>query len=215
MIGFAGATSELAAGGRFPHAKAQIGAVITQALTNPYLGHLGIKLLETGYAPHKVLDEIVASDTHVEFRQLGVMDRFGRTAARTGGNNADVAEHIAESNLIALGNRVNEGVVGAIAEAFKAAIDEDLEERLMRALEAGRDVGQHISVLKVFDRDDLARVDLRVDWHRVDAIAKLRSHLNRYIPLIPYYAERPLHPTVGYREWLEARGVDHDEWLAG
>ncbi|MDE0728940.1 MAG: DUF1028 domain-containing protein [Alphaproteobacteria bacterium] len=221
MIGFAGATSELAAGGRFPHAKAQIGAVITQALTNPYLGHLGIKLLETGYAPHKVLDEIVASDTHVEFRQLGVMDRFGRTAARTGKNNLDVAEHIAESNLIALGNRVKAGVVGAIAEGFRAASDEDLEERLMRALEAGRDaggqmgVGQHISVLKVFDRDDLARVDLRVDWHRVDAIAKLRSHLNRYIPLIPYYAERPLNPTVGYREWLEARGVDHDEWLRG
>ena len=32
MIGFAGATSELAAGGRFPHAKAQIGAVITHGL---------------------------------------------------------------------------------------------------------------------------------------------------------------------------------------
>ena len=143
MIGFAGATSELAAGGRFPHAKAQIGAVITQALTNPYLGHLGIKLLETGYAPHKVLDEIVASDTHVEFRQLGVMDRFGRTAARTGKNNLDVAEHIAESNLIALGNRVKAGVVGAIAEGFRAASDEDLEERLMRALEAGRDAGTY------------------------------------------------------------------------
>ena len=143
MIGFAGVTSELAAGGRFPHAKAQIGAVITQALTNPYLGHLGIKLLETGYAPHKVLDEIVASDTHVEFRQLGVMDRFGRTAARTGKNNLDVAEHIAESNLIALGNRVKAGVVGAIAEGFRAASDEDLEERLMRALEAGRDAGTY------------------------------------------------------------------------
>ena len=143
MIGFAGATSELAAGGRFPHAKAQIGAVITQALTNPYLGHLGIKLLETGYAPHKVLDEIVASDTHVEFRQLGVMDRFGRTAARTGKNNLGVAEHIAESNLIALGNRVKAGVVGAIAEGFRAASDEYLEERLMRALEAGRDAGTY------------------------------------------------------------------------
>ena len=221
MIGFAGATSELAGGGRFPHAKAQTGAVITQALTNPYLGHLGIKLLELGYAPHKVLDDLVASDTHIEYRQIGGMDRFGRTAARTGTSNLDVAEHINEKNLISLGNRCNEGVVAAIAEGFRMSIDEDLEERLMRALEAGRDAGgqrdmdQNISVLKVYDRDELARVDLRVDWHKVDAIAELRSYLDRFVPLIPYYSERPLNPTVGYREWLEARGIAYDDWLQG
>lgn len=221
MIGYAGATSELAGGGRFPYAKAQTGAVITQAFTNPYLGHLGIKLLDQGYAPHKVLDDLVVSDTHIEFRQIGVMDRFGRTAARTGTSNLDVAEHINEDNLISLGNRCNEGVVAAIAEGFRMSIDEDLEERLMRALEAGRDAGgqremdQNISVLKVYDRDELARVDLRVDWHKVDAIAELRSYLDRFVPLIPYYSERPLNPTVGYREWLEARGIAYDDWLQG
>jgi len=221
MIGYAGATSELAGGGRFPYAKAQIGSVITQALTNPYLGHLGIKLLDLGYSPHKVLDELVASDTHIEVRQLGVMDRFGRTAARTGKNNPDIAEHINEDNLIALGNRCNEGVVTAIAEGFRESIEKDLEERLMRAIEAGRDAGgqrdmaQNISVLKVYDRDELARVDLRVDWHEVDAIAELRGYLDRFVPLIPYYSERPLNPTVGYREWLEARGIKYDDWLQG
>jgi len=149
------------------------------------------------------------------------MDRFGRTAARTGTSNLDVAEHINEKNLISLGNRCNEGVVAAIAEGFRMSIDEDLEERLMRALEAGRDAGgqrdmdQNISVLKVYDRDELARVDLRVDWHKVDAIAELRSYLDRFVPLIPYYSERPLNPTVGYREWLEARGIAYDDWLQG
>ena len=210
MLGVCLATSEVGCGGRAPHAKARVGAAASQCFTNPYLGTLAINLLEMGYSAHKVLEEIIGSDTHIEYRQLGVMDRHGRTAAYTGKENPYWAGHITDTNYIAMGNRLNEGVAEAMADAFTASVDESLEERLVRAIEAGRDAGgqlgkgQNSAALIVYDWDILPRVDLRVDWHDVDAIAELRRYLEMYKPLIPYYAKRPLDPTIrSVDNWLQ------------
>ncbi len=58
MFGIAIATSEMAVGSRCIHVAPGVGAVVTQASTNPRLGHLGLNLLRAGYAAPRVLEEI-------------------------------------------------------------------------------------------------------------------------------------------------------------
>jgi len=138
----------------------------------------------------------------------------GNSAVHTGKQNPEWAGHIAQKNYVAMGNYlVNEGVVKVIAEAFEASAGQDLEERLMRAIEAGRDAGgqhggQHYAAaLLVCDWEVFPRVDLRVDYHD-EAIGELRCLLEIYKPLIPYYAQRPSDPTIGSaREWLLKQGT--------
>jgi len=48
MFGIAIATSEMAVGSRCIHVAPGVGAVVTQASTNPRLGHLGLNLLRAG-----------------------------------------------------------------------------------------------------------------------------------------------------------------------
>lgn len=215
MLGLCLATCEIATGSRASHVKAMVGAVATQAFTNPYLGKLAINLLKIGYSAHKVLEELKISDTHIEYRQIGVMDRHGHVAVHTGNQNSAWAGHIADNNYIAMGNLLaNQGVVKSMVNAFKRSAAESLEERLLCAIEAGRDAGgqlgkdQNSAALIVYDRDILPRVDLRVDWHDVDAITELRRHLEMYKPLIPYYIKRPFDPTMrSVQDWLQKERV--------
>jgi len=214
MLGICLVTSEIATGSRGPHVKAGVGAVATQAYTNPYLGKLGLNLLELGFPAHKVVEEIRSTDEYIEYRQIGVVDKDGNTAVYTGKENKEWAGAFAKKNYIAMGNYlVNEGVAKAMANAFEASASEDLEERLMRAIEAGGNAGgqhggeHHAAAIIVYDRDILPRVDLRVDYHK-KSIDKLRQLLDFYKPLIPYYIARPLDPTIGgYGDWLLKHGA--------
>src|SRR5262245_36581661 len=78
MLGIAIATSEMAVGSRCIHVAPGIGAVVTQASTNPRLGHLGLNLMRAGYSAPRALQEIAASDQFAERRQLGCRAQIGR-----------------------------------------------------------------------------------------------------------------------------------------
>ena len=58
--------------------------MVTMARTDPRLGPLGVNLLKLGYSASRALDEVAASDSHIEWRQLCVIDRDGNAVARTG-----------------------------------------------------------------------------------------------------------------------------------
>lgn len=210
MLGVCLATSEIATGSRGPQVKARVGAVSSQAHTNPRLAKLAINLLEIGFSAPKVVEEVRESDLYIEHRQIGVVDRDGNSAVYTGRDNSDWKGSIAKKNFIAMGNYLaNEKVVEEMARAFESSLDEHLEERLMRAIEAGRDAGgqkngqQNAAAIIVCDWDILPRVDLRIDWYDGDAIAKLRNLLEMFKPLIPFYNLRIKDPTIGgWRDWL-------------
>ena len=106
MFGIAISTSEMAVGSRCIHVAPGVGAVVTQASTNPRLGHLGLNLLRAGYSAPRVLDEIAASDQFVERRQLGCLDLTGLSAARTGKDNKPWAGHRADRNVVVAANMV-------------------------------------------------------------------------------------------------------------
>ncbi len=207
-FGIATATGEMAVGSRVPFARAGVGAVATQALTNPTLGPRGLDMLADGRDAETVLAALAASDPHIERRQLAVVDAAGRCAARTGSGNMDWKGHHVGDGFVAMGNKlVSERVVSAMAEAFAASEAAPLPDRLCRALEAGRDAGgqpdgQQSAAMLVYDDRSFPAVDLRVDRH-VEPVGELRKILDAYMPLIPYYKARADDPSVGpWNEWL-------------
>ena len=200
-LGVAITTRAITVGSRCPFVKANVGAVATQANTDPRLGPTALRLMEMGYSAPKALQELEASDPYIEYRQLAIVDRDGNSAARTGKENREWAGHIAKRNYVAMGNvLLGRHVIEAMAQAFEESPDEEMEERLLLAIEAGRDAGgqhggQTSSGLLVYDREEYARVDLRVDDHP-EPIGELRRVFQLYTPQIDFYNMRPKDPTI-------------------
>ena len=219
-LGVAISTSPPAVGARCPMVRTNLAAVSSQAYANPELSRVALNLLELGYAPAEALDEIRASDEWAEYRQVGIVDREGRSAVYTGEQNSEWKGHINSTDFVAMGNYLHgAAVVEAMAETFRNSRGEIIEERLLRALEAGRDRGGDLdghssSALVVHGRDDYPRTDLRVDFFEAsqgrteqDAVDELRRIFNVYRPLIAYYEKRPRNPEIGgWREWSQAHG---------
>ena len=141
-LGIAIATYSLAVGGYCPSIRAGVGAVSTQAFVNPGLGPLALRLMALGYRAEKVMAELAESDPEFDWRQIALIDRDGGAVAHTGRNTRPWSGHVTADGVVAMGNVLaGEAVVTAIAEGFEASAGEGLDERLLRALEAGRDAG--------------------------------------------------------------------------
>ena len=210
MLGVCVATSPIAVASRCPFVKAGIGAVSIQAFTDPRLGPLALKLLEIGYSAPKVLKELQQSDTELEMRQIGIVDKDGNSSVHSGKKNINWYGSVNNKNYVAMGNGlVGEVVVGAMANAFENSQEEWLEDRVIKAITAGYEAGGQINGLLfsigllVKDRDEvISRVDLRVD-HNKEPIKELKRILDIYRPMIPYYTNRPSNPELGEPEqWL-------------
>ena len=211
-MGIGTATRSLAVGARVPHARAGLGAVAIMAIADARLGYMALRLLELGYKAPAVIDELVKGDPYAEYRQLGVIDADGFAAARTGKMNRDWAGHRVGDDFIVLGNYLTGAhLLDAMEKAFTADPSEDLEERLLRTVEAGRDAGgqhggQQSAALYVVDDRPFAHVDLRVDVHP-EPIGELRRVFDVYRPAIPYYNLRQVDARVPpLPDWLRDRG---------
>ena len=201
MLGVGQATHAYAVGARCPWVRAGIGAVATQATTDPRLGRLALNLLDLGYSASRALAEVAASDPHFAHRQVGIVDRDGNAAAQTGAANKDWAGHIAERNFVAMGNfLISARTVEAMAESFRKTEDLELDERLMRAVEAGRDAGgqhkgQRSAALVVHHREVYPWVDLRVDAHH-EPVDELRRIFTLFQPVKEYMTVRVPNPEM-------------------
>jgi uncharacterized Ntn-hydrolase superfamily protein len=124
-----------------PFARAGVGAVATQSYCNTSFGPRGLALLENGATPRQVMEILSATDEARDYRQMGIVDWRGRSAAFTGARCFDWAGERAEALFSVQGNTlVGAEVIEAMAAAFRAASGE-LAERLLAALSAGQAVG--------------------------------------------------------------------------
>lgn len=177
------------------------GAIAFQAIAEPRLGALGLRLLEEGWSAEKVVAELNSADSWPSLRQIGVIDQDGRMAVFTGDENPNWAGHIVGDDYIVMGNLLaGPEVIESMALEFENSDGEELEERLLRAIEGGRDAGgeeegQTSSGLITSGPRGLQRCDLRVDVHS-EPIGELRRVFDWYKPLIPYYLERATNPKV-------------------
>ena len=209
------ATSSPAVGNRCSFVSRD-GAVAAQAVAEPRLGIFGLRLLESGYSPKKVIAELTSSDDWPGKRQFGIVDRDGRSAAFTGEGNMVWAGHIAGENFVAMGNVLaGPQVVEAIAEAFHDDETQELEERLVRAIEAGRDAGgqeegQTSASLLTFGQEIYSRCDLRVDISD-EPVKELRRIFDWYKPLLPYFEERARNPNVPrFKDYFKELGLERE-----
>jgi uncharacterized Ntn-hydrolase superfamily protein len=190
-----------------------VGVVVTMARTDPRLGPLGLNLLRLGFSAPLALDQIAASDPYIGWRQVCVIDRDGNAAAKTGDVNRFWAGAIVERNMVAMGNNLSsERTAQAMAGAWRMGGQLTFAERLLAAIEAGRDAGgqnggQNSAGLVVYDREIYPYVDLRVDAHD-EPVGELRHVFELYHPLADYYYGRPGQPEQYGREeeWLQRLG---------
>jgi len=188
-MGFCQATSTPAVGWRITDIVPGKAVVTIQAHGDYRRLQVAKKLIEFGHLPEKVIKDLGEGDKYFEYRQFAILDAYGNCAVRTGNKTRSWAGEVVESDHIATGNvLVGEKVVSSMSEAFRKSEGEELEERFMRALEAGRDAGgqeegQTSAAIVVFGRHEFPLVNLRVDV-AAEPIGNLRHDLDFFKPLI-------------------------------
>jgi hypothetical protein len=139
---------------------------------------------------------------------VALVDRNGQVACHTGSRTRPWAGHQVGDGFAALGNVLKgEPVAAAMADAFRASTSDDLAERLMVAIEAGRRAGgqqgldgplpERSAHLLVHGADEHPAIDLRVDSHP-DAVTELRRLVDEFRPSVcsaAYTSRHPCHPA--------------------
>lgn len=166
------------------------GVLSVQAAGDPGQHALAGRLVEIGFSPDQVIAAL-ESDPLVEHRQLVVVSASGSTAVRTGAEAWGWAGDVVGKHHVAAANSVvSSDVTSAMSTAFIDSEREDLAERLMRAIEAGRDAGgqpdgQISAAVKVYGPRS-SSVNLKVDVHP-EPVGHLRSIFDWYKTLRPHY----------------------------
>lgn len=210
QFGMAISSSSPAVAARCAHVRAEVGAVASQNITDPALGPLILNQLEAGLPASEALAAVTRDRTFIDYRQLLVVDREGQTAIHSGGQVLGLWGEARATDCAAGGNLLaSDRVPQAMVEAF-AGSKGHLGERLMRALEAGLQVGGeagpvHSAGLKVADRLSWPLIDLRIDWSD-DPIGMLRAAWEVYAPQMVAYVQRAEDPTMA-----PSYGVPGDE----
>ncbi|PYO92933.1 MAG: hypothetical protein DMD62_11800 [Gemmatimonadetes bacterium] len=138
-------------GGLVPWAKAGVGAVATQALSNTDYGEKGLELMARGATAPEAMRIIMRGDSQPSQRQVGMVDARGNSASWTGdstfdwaggragggaagGKNQLITGHgyAAQANIM-----VSDATVRNMAETFERTTG-SLADRLIAALVAGQ-----------------------------------------------------------------------------
>lgn len=200
MFGIAVSSSSPAVAARCAFARAHVGAVATQNITDPTLGPRALDLMAAGRSAEETVDKIVETADHIVYRQLTAIDGEGRTAAFSG--EKTLGRHaIAEGdNAVAAGNLLKFNTVPrAMIAAFHASPHDHLSDRLLSAMRAALDAGGeegpvHSAGMLIVDKVSWPIVNLRVDWTEGNPIAALARLWEIYQPQMDAYVTRALDP---------------------
>ena len=213
-FGVAIASRAFAVGALCVHTRRGVGALATQALTNPLYGPAGIAMLADGRAPHEVVDMLTAADAGRTQRQLHMIAARGAGAGHTGENCIGWCGHQLFADFSVAGNMLaGLQVLRASADAFVASAGHSLAERLIAAMTAGEAAGgdkrgKQSAALRIHADEDYPQLDLRVDDHAEPMVELRRLYevsLQRYQPFVACLAGR--HNPTGEldRQVIEAR----------
>lgn len=201
MLGMAVSSSSPAVAARCAHARARVGVVATQNITDPSLGPKGLDLIAEGLEAERALERLTSENPHIEYRQLVLLDRNGKSAGFSGSKTLGTHAVMLGRNGAAAGNLLKDAEVPShMLACFEKTETLDLGDRLIEALleglRAGGEAGPVHSAGLVLVRDVPWPVaDLRVDWHDTDPIGELARLWQRYKPQMDDYVTRALNPA--------------------
>ncbi|MFC2970343.1 DUF1028 domain-containing protein [Acidimangrovimonas pyrenivorans] len=204
-------SSSPAVAARCAHARAGVGAVASQNVTDPRLGPLALDLMEKGARAQEAVAILAREMAHPDYRQVLVVDRHGGVAIHSGARALGVWAEATGVDCAAGGNLLADaGVPRAMVAGFEAA-GGALGDRLMAALRAGLVAGGeagpvHSAGLLVVGEQDWPLAELRIDWAEEDPIGALGAAWAVYAPQMEDYVTRALDPTAA-----PSYGVPGDE----
>lgn len=199
MFGIAIASSSPAVAARCAHARAGVGAVATQNVTDPSLGPLALDLMELGLDAAATITEIRQRADFMEYRQLLAIDHDGNTAIHSGPRALGIWSEAQGKDVAAGGNLLaNPGVPQAIVAGFERATGH-LGDRLIAALRAGLAAGGeagpvHSAGMMLVDKLNWPAADLRCDWTEDCPIDAVATAWAIYKPQLDAYVQRALDP---------------------
>ncbi|MCM2477677.1 DUF1028 domain-containing protein [Rhizobium sp. CG5] len=212
QFGVAISSSSPAVAARCAWARAGIGAVATQNVTNPALGPRMLDELTKGAGASEAVATSRLSDEFPGYRQLLAVDAHGGTAIHSGPNALGTWTSAVGHQCVAAGNLLaNEGVPKAMIEAFEAnsgALGDRLIAALNAAVHAGGEAGPVRSAgLLIVDKETWPYAELRIDWLDEGCpIAAVARAWEIYKPQAQDYVTRALNPLAA-----PSYGVPGDE----
>lgn len=184
-FGIAISTCAFAVGAICPWTRAGVGAISTQAHTNPLHGPLAIDLMTRGLPVTEALAMTLAHDEGREIRQVHGVDAEGNTFAHTGAHCVDWCGDLTGENVSVAGNMLaGHAVVADTLAKYEATPDLEFGDRLLTALEAGEAAGgdkrgKQSSALLIQGSEPYAEADIRVDDHP-EPVTELRRLFGIY-----------------------------------
>lgn len=199
MFGMAISSSSPAVAARCAYARAGVGAVASQNITDPRLGPMTLDLIEQGLSAETAVGEVTGKTSDIDYRQLLAIDVRGQTAIHSGKkvlghwNEARGIDVASGGNLLA-----NKDIPAAIVAAF-ARSKGHLGDRLITALRAGLSAGGeagpvHSAGLMLVDKVSWPVADLRCDWTEECPIEAISTAWDIYKPQLDDYVNRALNP---------------------
>lgn len=199
MFGVAISSSSPAVAARCSFARAGVGAVASQNITDPSLGPLALDLMQQGMTAGQALSTVKERARFIDYRQVLIVDRDGAAAIHSGAHALGVWAAAKGENIAAGGNLLRrQGVPQAMVDDFLASPGH-LGDRLISALRAGLAAGGeagpvHSAGLKLVDRMSWPVADLRCDWIEGCPIEAVAEAWTIYKPQIDAYVQRALDP---------------------
>ncbi|NCQ23722.1 MAG: DUF1028 domain-containing protein [Roseovarius sp.] len=201
MFGVAIASSSPAVAARCAYARAGVGAVASQNVTDPRLGPLTLDLMASGMTAAAAVAEVQRRGSFIDYRQVLTVDGSGGTAIHSGPRSLGIWTQAQAENVASGGNLLaNESVPEAILEGFLASTGH-LGDRLVAALRAGLVAGGevgpvHSAGMMLVDKVPWPVADLRCDWTEDCPIEALATVWDIYKPQLEAYIQRALDPRA-------------------
>jgi uncharacterized Ntn-hydrolase superfamily protein len=200
MLGMAIASSSPAVAARCAHARAGVGVVATQNITDPSLGPQILDRLSRGADATQALRDTLGTTPFASYRQLLVVAPEGAPALHSGDKALGTVATALGADCAAAGNLLdNDGVPAAMIAGFEASTGH-FAHRLLFALRAGAARGGeagpiHSAALLVVREVSWPIIDLRIDWHD-EPVHALGTLWNLYEPQVEDYVRRALDPAA-------------------
>jgi uncharacterized Ntn-hydrolase superfamily protein len=216
-FGVAVTTKFFAVGAMCPFGTGRLGALATQAFSNPLYGIDGLRLLSEGRSAPEIVAILTAGDPGREVRQLHVIDRDGRTAAHTGTDCIDWCGHLGGEGASVAGNMLaGSAVIEATLEVYRRRSELPFADRLITALDAGQAEGgdkrgRQSAALKIWSGEPYPVLDLRVDDHEEPLRELRRLHgvaHERFIAFVEAMATRQNPAGITDRDWVNRRAQE-------
>ena len=201
MFGVAISSSSPAVAARCAYARAKVGAVASQNITDPTLGPLTLDLMESGLGAEAAVAQVKTKGKFIEYRQVLAVDATGATAIHSGPESLGIWTQAQGDNVASGGNLLASAAVPqAIVDGFGAATGH-LGDRLIAAMRAGLAAGGeagpvHSAGMLLVDQVSWPVADLRCDWTEDCPIEAVAEAWNVYKPQLEAYVQRALDPRA-------------------